>query len=116
GDDGDDAISTDSNGSGWLYGGEGLDIIDAGRLDNSIIEGGPGSDILIGGINGNAQLFGESYGEMADLIAAGETAPDSGVRGDIVAADGANNNFLFGSNGYDIMFGSEAKDVIVAGA
>ena len=61
-----------------------------------IVEGGAGSDVIIGAWSGNNQLFGDSRGEMADLIAAGETAPDSGVRGDIVAADGENNNFLFG--------------------
>jgi Ca2+-binding RTX toxin-like protein len=119
---GDDYVLCDVGGANWISGGEGYDNIDGENSSSTIIEGGAGSDILIGGVNGNNQLFGDSRGGDGDLstvmathIANGETALDSGTRGDIVAADGENNNYLFGSNGYDIMWGHSGKDVIVAG-
>jgi Ca2+-binding RTX toxin-like protein len=118
---GDDYVLCDVGGANWILGQEGSDSIDGELSSSCIIEGGAGSDIIIGGVNGINQLFGDSrpVGDLATimptLIAAGETAADSGVRGDLVAADGENNNFLFGSNGYDIMLGYRGKDLIVAG-
>jgi Ca2+-binding RTX toxin-like protein len=93
---GDDYVLCDAGGANWILGGDGYDLIDGELSSSCIIEGGSGSDIIFGGVNGNNQLFGDIYGEMDDLIADGETAIDNGLRGDIVTADGENNNFLFG--------------------
>lgn len=79
-------------GANWILGGDGLDSIDGELSSSTIIEGGPGSDIVIGGINGNNQLCGDSRGGDGDLttvmathITDGEVAPDSGERGDFLS-------------------------------
>jgi Ca2+-binding RTX toxin-like protein len=89
---GDDYVLCDVGGANWILGGEGLDSIDGELSSSCIVEGGAGSDIIFGGVNGNNQLFGDSRGGDGDLatvmathIAYGETAPDSGTRGDIIS-------------------------------
>ncbi|MEN6422886.1 MAG: calcium-binding protein [Smithella sp.] len=111
---GDDSVNCYEGGANWISGGDGCDFLDGDNSSSCIIEGEAGSDIVFGGINGNSQLFGDSYGDMAMLIAEGETAEDSGVKGDVVAVYWG-DNYLYGSDGYDIMWGGIGKDLIVAG-
>jgi Ca2+-binding RTX toxin-like protein len=117
GGDGDDVITTMSNGSGWLYGGDGWDIIDGNMFDNCIIEGGPGSDIIWGaaGETDVNRLFADSYGEMEDFIEAGEIAPSTNQRGEIIGGAALGGNYIYGSDGYDILISGGGKDLIVGG-
>ncbi|MBN1364872.1 MAG: hypothetical protein JW976_08720 [Syntrophaceae bacterium] len=113
---GDDQVRCPNGGANWVLGGAGCDILDGDNSSSCIIEGGEGSDIIFGAVNGSSQLYGDSYGDMEALITAGETATDSGVKGDIVAAGtGGGDNFLYGSDGYDMIFGGTGKDLIVGG-
>jgi Ca2+-binding RTX toxin-like protein len=128
---GDDNISTMHNGNDWIKGGDGNDII-AYRSQNgdmittaqtnSIIEGGSGSDIILGHYTQTNQLFGDSYGDMATLIAAGEVAPNSNERGDFISdyylydsGQQSSEGFIYGSNGSDILINNTGKGLIVGG-
>ncbi len=111
---GTDKVKCPNGGANWILGGAGDDLLDGDSSSSCIIEGEEGSDIIFGGVNGGSQLFAESYGDMATLIAAGETALDNGLKGDVVAVYHG-DNYLYGSDGYDIMWGGIGKDLIVAG-
>jgi Ca2+-binding RTX toxin-like protein len=114
---GQDNIFAGNTGENRIYGGDGNDVIDGESSAICVIEGEAGSDIIFGSVNGNNQLFGDSRSgkDMATLIADGDVALDSGVKGDIVVAGPGDNNYLYGSNGYDIMWGGYGKDLLVAG-
>jgi Ca2+-binding RTX toxin-like protein len=115
GGDGDDTIdATAATGNCTLKGGDGDDYIDAtGTTGNCILEGGTGADFLLAG-TGSDKIFAESYGEMASLIAAGETAPGSGSTGDM-GYGGDGNDFVYGSNNNDMLYGGLGKDLLVGG-
>ncbi len=112
---GDDLVQASNTGILWIQGGDGNDALDANSSVNCLIEGGSGSDIIFGSNAGNNRLFGDSYGEMETLIANGETAQDSGLKGDIIVVANATENYIYGSNGYDILLGGWGKDLIVGG-
>jgi len=92
-------------------------------LLNSIIEGGAGSDIILGHYSVSNQLFGDTYGDMSVLIAAGETAPDSGLKGDFISdyylyewGQSSSSGYIYGSDGKDILINNTGMGVIVGGA
>ena len=71
---GNDGIWAGRGGDNWILGGEGNDTVVAYHTSGSdIIEGGSGVDVLTGG-GGDDRIFGENFGEMEDIITAGETA------------------------------------------
>jgi Ca2+-binding RTX toxin-like protein len=111
---GDDVVHSFKGGQNRIQGGGGCDILDGDNSSSCIIEGGADSDIIFGGINGNSQLFGDTYGDMAALITDGEEAQDNGLKGDIVAVC-YGDNYLYGSDGWDILWGGTGRDLIVAG-
>ncbi|MBN2653565.1 MAG: hypothetical protein JXR79_00415, partial [Nitrospirae bacterium] len=111
---GDDLIDASQGGDDHLFGGDGNDIIYAQKsFCIDMLEGGTGSDALNAG-GGDDNAFGESYGEMADLIAAGETAPSIGARGDLVSG-GAGNDFVYGADAGDLLMGGQGHDLLVGG-
>jgi len=130
---GDDGIYYYRGGDDWIKGGEGNDIIahqglNQGQLSNSIIEGGPGSDIILGHYKISNQIFGDSRGDgdtatvMATHIADGEVAPDSGGRGDFLSdyylydsGQQSSTGYIYGSNGSDILINNVGKGLIVGG-
>ncbi len=109
---GDDDIWAENGGNDLLLGGDGQDQI-AGKAGNDRIEGGPGSDIVAGGL-GDDQVFGENFGTMEALIAAGEVAPGIDQRGDLVIGR-EGDDYLYGANGKDVFFGGEGHDLVVGG-
>jgi Ca2+-binding RTX toxin-like protein len=113
---GDDLISTYNSGENNIQGNDGNDLIDGNSSTNCLVEGGAGSDIIFGSSTGDNNLFGDVYGEMDDLIAAGETAGDNGLRGDLIASGSTNGvNFIYGTNGYDLLMARNGA-LLVAGA
>ena len=127
---GDDNIYTVHGGSNRIQGGDGNDNITQytgdvgtrGTLLNSIIEGGAGSDIILGHYTVSNQLFGDSYGDMATLIAAGETAPNIDGRGDFISdyylpeyGQTSSTGYLYGSNSSDILINNTGVGLIVGG-
>ena len=127
---GDDVINTVRGGDDWIKGGDGNDIIAVnfgfngtrGTLLNSVIEGGSGSDIILGHYTVSNQLFGDSYGDMETLIAAGETAEDNGFKGDFISdyylydyGQNSSKGFIYGSNGRDILINNTGQGLIVGG-
>lgn len=112
---GDDNIYAWQGGNDWLVGGEGSDILNAYRAaaSNDVLEGGPGADLLAGG-PGDDLLFGENYGEMSDLLAAGEIATNEPGKGDLISG-GSGNDFVYGSNRGDVLMGYDGHDLIVGG-
>lgn len=125
---GDDNIRTIRGGSDRIQGGEGNDLIAVNTsytgprepLLNSIIEGGSGSDIILGHYTVSNQLFGDSYGDMATLIAQGETAPDNEQKGDFISdyyltewGQTSSTGYLYGSNGRDILINNTGMGLIV---
>lgn len=93
---GNDEIYANQGGDDWILGGDGEDGIMAGS-GNDISEGGTGSDGIYGG-SGNDQLFGENKGDMATLIAPGETAANINEKGDLLAAGNEGNDYIQGGN------------------
>ena len=90
----------------WFYG---LDFAMNGPLDtsNDIFEGGSGQDTILGG-HGNDRIFGEDFGEMTALIAAGETDEGVDERGNLLSGRNG-NDFVYGSNRNDALFGGIVK-------
>jgi len=115
--EGNDVIVSCRGGNDWLLGGNGDDyvIVDHNQTDsgNDILEGNAGSDIVEGG-KGSDKVFGGDYGEMEQLLAAGETAVEINARGDVVAG-GEGEDYIYGSNSSDALFGGFGKDLIVGG-
>ncbi|PKN89270.1 MAG: hypothetical protein CVU51_01070 [Deltaproteobacteria bacterium HGW-Deltaproteobacteria-1] len=127
---GNDGRSSQHGGNDWLKGGDGSDYVfcysyfNTGIKYDVIIEGGTGEDMLWGD-RGNDKIFGENYGEMEALIAAGETAPNIDARGDVASggeglfaeqltiSDG--DDYIYGSNAKDVLFGGSGKDLLVGG-
>ncbi|MEN6374581.1 MAG: calcium-binding protein [Smithella sp.] len=114
--EGNDGIVSYRGGNDWLLGGSGNDSVIVERNENAandILEGNEGSDIVEAG-KGNDKVFGENYGEMEELIAAGETAISINVRGDVVSGGGG-EDYVYGSNSNDVLFGGFGKDLIIGG-
>ena len=78
---------------------EGMDF---SRSRHDIAEGNSGADVIMGG-TGDDQLFGESKGEMEDLITAGETAQNINEKGDLVSGNDG-DDFIYGPNKNDALF------------
>jgi len=127
---GDDNIYTVHGGSDRIQGGAGNDNITQysgavgtrQTLYNTIIEGGPGSDIILGHYTVSNQLFGDTYGDMATLIAAGKEAPNTEGRGDFISdyylpeyGQTSSVGYLYGSNSRDILINNTGMGVIVGG-
>jgi len=127
---GDDIINTVRGGNDRIQGGGGNDLIAVNTLYtgsretllNSIIEGGSGSDVILGHYTITNQLFGDNYGDMESLIAAGETAQDNGLKGDFISdyyiydwGQNASTGYLYGSNGRDILINNTGMGLIVGG-
>ncbi len=125
-DDSGNELIEGKDGNDFIYQGEGDDRVLGGtgrdgigvQLDeasgNDLVEGGADADILYGG-DGDDQLFGESMGEMSELIAAGEAAEGINEQGELIGgADG--NDYIYGAERNDALFGGTGKDLIVAGA
>lgn len=116
---GDDIINTVRGGADWIKGGAGSDLIaydstfaePRQTLTDSIIEGGYGSDIILGHYTVSNRLFGDSYGEMEALIAAGETAPNSPTRGDFISDYYLSDTGQSSSQGY--LYGSIGRDILI---
>ncbi len=116
GKEGNDTIYQGA-GDDHILGGEGRDGIGyqtAEASGNDILEGGEGADILHGG-DGNDQIFGDNKGEMADLIAAGETSAGINEQGDLIGG-GTGNDLLFGTARNDALFGGGGQDLLAGGA
>ena len=112
---GDDWIGNGggSGGNDWLQGNDGNDLIQANTTGYNIAEGNAGSDCINGGAMDD-KLFGGDYGEMDQLIAAGDTAQGINARGDLV--DGRQgNDFIYGSDSNDALLGGAGKDLLVGG-
>jgi Ca2+-binding RTX toxin-like protein/GH24 family phage-related lysozyme (muramidase) len=111
---GDDVVDAFRGGEDWIKGGDGDDLIDGNGSTKCIIEGGAGSDVLFGSYVAGSQIFGDSYGDMEDLIEAGEIAEGTNQKGDLIAGGyPGGDNFLYGSNGNDIILGVGGQDLIV---
>ena len=110
GQEGNDTISAFGGGDDVLLGGDGRDAISAGA-GNDTAEGNAGADILMGGL-GDDRLFGENFGEMETIIAAGETAQSINQKGDLLSG-GAGNDMVYGSNKKDALFGGEGESNII---
>ena len=94
---GNDGIWAGRGGDNWILGGEGNDTVVAYHTSGSdIIEGGSGVDVLTGG-GGDDRIFGENFGEMEDIITAGETAQSINEKGNLESG-AAGNDFVYGSN------------------
>gem|GEM_PF-2198545 len=96
-----------------LIGGSGNDMVHTSGMEDTILEGNSGVDALFGG-EGNDRLFCADYGEMEALIAAGETATSLPGTGDL-ADGGPGDNYIYGSDARDGMFGAGGNDLIVGG-
>ena len=108
---GDDSIAGSSSHDA-VFGGYGRDWIEGGGGDDRI-EGGPDSDFLLGA-QGNDRLYTDSEEEMAILVDAGESAAGINERGEV--GDGnIGNDFIYGSNRWDALFGGVDSDLIVGG-
>ena len=101
-------------GDDWMVGGAGNDILNSASPNgNDVLEGDTGLDILFGN-SGSNKLYCENPGEMEALIAAGETAQSLSDTGD-VASGGEGDDFIYGSNAKDGLFGGLGNDLIVGG-
>ena len=125
-DDSGNELIEGKDGNDTIYQGEGDDRVLGGTgrdgigvqpdeaSGNDLVEGGADADIIYGG-DGDDQLFGESMGEMSELIAAGEAAEGINEQGELIGgADG--NDYIYGAERNDALFGGTGKDLIVAGA
>ena len=108
-----DWIYISHGGGDWAKGNGGVDFIYASTTDSVILEGGDGNDLLFGG-GGNDQIFAGNYGEMDDLVQAGETAQSIDAWGEILGG-GAGDDFLYGSDRHDVLSGGADEDLIVGG-
>lgn len=101
-------------GDDWIIGGVGNDILNsASPSGNDILEGDVGIDVLFGNTGSN-KLYCAGAGEMEQLITAGETALSLNNTGDI-ASGGEGDDFIYGSNAKDGLFGGLGNDLIVGG-
>jgi Ca2+-binding RTX toxin-like protein len=110
-----DMMNAKTAGDHWFFGGPGNDAIWALFSTYCLIEGGAGSDVLIGSFFSGTQIFGAVYGEMEDLIEAGETADSIDQRGDLIAdASQGHDNYLYGSNANDflLVYGGGAVKIL----
>ncbi|NOT12977.1 MAG: hypothetical protein HOP23_14270 [Methylococcaceae bacterium] len=103
----------DSTGSDRLQGLGGQDVLDAKRGGDDILEGGDDSDVLLGGA-GDDRLYGNLEENLAKLLAAGQSGPGTGQRGDLLAG-GQGTDQLYGSNGNDALAGGNGADTLVGG-
>lgn len=111
---GNDGIWAGNGGGNWILGGEGNDtVVSFDTSGADIIEGGTGIDTLSGG-GGDDRIFGENYGEMEDIIAAGEVAPSVNQKGDLLSG-AAGNDFLYGTDKKDALLGGDGHDLLVGG-
>jgi GH24 family phage-related lysozyme (muramidase) len=106
---------TDTAGNDLILGGAGDDFIYSSVGGQDWIKGGAGSDVLIGSRLSGSQIFGDSYGDMQTLIDAGETAQGTNEKADFLTGAGGRDNFLYGSNGNDLLLAFGGKDLIVGG-
>jgi Ca2+-binding RTX toxin-like protein len=114
--DGDDIVTAPTGGEDWIKGEDGSDLIDAQFSTNCIIEGGADSDVLFGSYVSGSQIFADIFGEKEDLIEAGETAQGTDEKGDLIAGGyPGDDNFLYGSNGNDILLAYSGNDLMVGG-
>jgi Ca2+-binding RTX toxin-like protein len=114
--DGDDIVTAPTGGEDWIKGEDGSDLIDAQLSTNCIIEGGADSDVLFGSYISGSQIFADIFGEKEDLIEAGETAQGTDEKGDLIAGGyPGGDNFLYGSNGNDILLAYSGSDLMVGG-
>jgi len=101
-------------GDDWIVGGAGNDILNSTSPNgNDVLEGDTGIDILFGN-SGSNKLYCENPGEMEAILAAGETAQSLSNTGDI-ASGGEGDDFIYGSNAKDGLFGGLGNDLIVGG-
>jgi Ca2+-binding RTX toxin-like protein len=122
--DGTASATSTSGGRDLIYAGAGNDVVRAGGNDDWV-EGGDGSDILSGNSGGDV-LFGISAGtvttlnadSLADLIAAGNVAPDENAPTPIRdwLAGGTGDDWLIGGGANDALMGGLGSDVLVGGA
>jgi Ca2+-binding RTX toxin-like protein len=86
-----------------VQGGEGNDVIKGPRAEHAALRGGPGDDVLI------AHSFGDSLegGSGNDTLIGGQ--------GNDFLAGGEGNDMLVGGPGDDTLYGGEEKDTICGG-
>jgi Ca2+-binding RTX toxin-like protein len=113
GTDNQNEILIHNGGIDWALGNGGNDRILAYGSGNVILEGGAGNDKLAGS-SGDDKIFADSYGEMEDLVAAGETAESIDELGEDLLG-GAGDDFVYGSNKHDSLAGEAGNDLIVGG-
>ena len=92
---------------------EDLNDILYGTSASDQIIGLTGVDLVYGG-SGSDEIFVTNQGDMATLIAAGETAPDQGGTGEL-ADGGSGDDFVYGSNASDLLCGGSGNDLLVGG-
>jgi Ca2+-binding RTX toxin-like protein/LysM repeat protein len=121
GDSGNDTLYGDA-GEDTLGGGEGADFLNGGAgNDTYIFNRGSGQDVISdtgvtagniiwGGLDED-RIFAEDYGDMFTLIADGGEAQSINEKGD-VASGGAGNDFVYGSDRKDALFGGEGVDLL----
>jgi Ca2+-binding RTX toxin-like protein len=112
-DPGRSDILYDSAANDLIRGEGGDDAIGSFKGGDDILEGGAGNDVILDNAGDN-QLFGESYGEMTELVGAGETATGTNTKGDLVSG-GSGSDCVYGSNRNDALFGGEGADLLSGG-
>lgn len=112
-DPGRSDILYDSAANDLIRGERGNDAIGSFNGGDDILEGGAGNDVILDNAGDN-QLFGEAYGEMTNLVSAGETATGTNAKGDLISG-GSGSDYVYGSNRNDALFGGEGTDLLSAG-
>lgn len=100
----------------WMLGGD--DTV-FGWINNHLIFGNDGEDLLVGGYSGNDSLFGGKGkddlwgGEGNDYLAGGQDADwILGEAGDDVLLGGRGNDILYSGNGNDTLIGGLGRDYL----
>lgn len=81
----------------------------------NILEGGLGSDIIVGGATLGTRLYADSQIDAATAIANGNIQAGSGLKGDWLTG-GNGDDTLVGSTGNDVLMGGGGADLMIGGA
>jgi hypothetical protein len=116
-------FSPTSNGQIYVFGDQGNDRIEVagGVTRDTVIDAGPGNDIVSGGKrvdritggDGDDRLFGNAGNDA--LQGGGGNDMLNGGSGDDTLAGGAGDDILFGGTGTDLLQGNEGNDALAGG-
>jgi Ca2+-binding RTX toxin-like protein len=110
---GNDTVIASRGGADTIEAGPGRDTVRAGDGDD-VVEAGPDADIVSGGA-GDDRLYANGRIDMAAAIAAGNTDPATGLKGDWLAG-GAGEDIVIGAADDDALFGGEGEDLLIGGS